>query len=529
MPNFFYLLQVSLCSLVLYVYYYFFLRHNRSHSFNRFYLLSIFILSWLIPLIRIPVGTGNVTRPITQPFHLKMFEVIADTNSQLDELVVTNRSVVDMNDILHVSYWLVSLTFAILFILRILRLYLLSRQKPKIHVEGALVLKLDDSDSPFSFFHFIFWNTEIKLSSEIGKKILEHELVHIKQKHSVDKIVAAAVLSVGWINPIFWLIKKELEMVHEFIADRKTVKDDPSQLAQMLLAASFPSHAFNMTHSFFHSPIKRRISMVSKTTLSRYARTSKLFILPVFVIVIALFSFRKDTRKYEGTKAVTYQKPNEQSANDTNDIRIVDVELSDKASPIHSAELKRTYSIIIDAGHGGSDHGAQAKDGTNESDIALGIVKILLEENHNELINLIPTRTDDVYQSPSQKSEFIKKNNADALLSIHTGSSMDATDEGIQIFIPSEDSSFRYDPSYILANTLANPLSQFDPQLQIKRRKVGSWALSDSFRPAILIETGFLTNERDLTLLRSEQYQRKIAQSILKGIELYLQLMQAEK
>jgi hypothetical protein len=110
-------------------------------------------------------------------------------------------------------------------------------------MENIVLLNTTESGTPFSFLKFIFWNDEIDVNSTTGKQILQHELIHVNEKHSWDKIFVQINLVFGWFNPCLWLIKKELEMIHEFIADNKSIANsNADNFASMLMVAAFPTH-----------------------------------------------------------------------------------------------------------------------------------------------------------------------------------------------------------------------------------------------------------------------------------------------
>ncbi|MCW3081390.1 TonB family protein, partial [Segetibacter sp.] len=146
--------------------------------------------------------------------------------------------------------------------------------------------------TPFSFFKYIFWNEQIDLNSCEGEQILKHELTHVQENHSVDKIFISILLIVSWYNPFMWLIRKELNMIHEFIADKKAIGNgDTSAFAQMLLKTAFPAQSGMLTNSFFHSPIKRRLIMLTTNLNPRYSYLRRLMILPLLTVVLLLFAF----------------------------------------------------------------------------------------------------------------------------------------------------------------------------------------------------------------------------------------------
>src|SRR5207344_2574685 len=101
-------------------------------------------------------------------------------------------------------------------------------------------INTDAKGTPFSFFRYIFWNYKIDLQSETGQHIFNHELAHVREKHSLDKLFIQVLLIPFWANPVFWLIRRELALVHEFIADQKSVEQqDTRAFAAMILQTAF--------------------------------------------------------------------------------------------------------------------------------------------------------------------------------------------------------------------------------------------------------------------------------------------------
>ena len=154
------------------------------------------------------------------------------------------------------------LAFLIQTLLKINRLKKNNRQTI---VEGINFINTNAKGTPFSFFNNIFWNDKIDISTSTGKQIFQHEVAHVQEKHSYDKIFINIILIFFWCNPFFWLIRKELNMIHEFIADKKALEDsDTAAFAAMILQATYPQQQFSITNNFFHSPLKRRLIMFTK-------------------------------------------------------------------------------------------------------------------------------------------------------------------------------------------------------------------------------------------------------------------------
>jgi len=147
-------------------------------------------------------------------------------------------------------------------------------------------------DAPFSFFRNLFWRKGLPIEDETGQRMLNHELTHIEQLHSYDKLFIGFTTFLFWMNPFFWVIRKELEVVHEFIADEEAVAgDDAAMLAEMLLKTHYHSNSLSVGQSFFYSSIKRRIIMLTSSRKVSYSYARRLLILPVAIGVLVLSSF----------------------------------------------------------------------------------------------------------------------------------------------------------------------------------------------------------------------------------------------
>lgn len=190
-----------------------------------------------------------------------------------------------------------------------------------------------------------------------------------------------------------------------------------------------------------------------------------------------------------------------------------------------------TNVIVIDPGHGGVDGGAVSKNGVKESDINLSIALKLKELAQADGWKVVMTReTDEGLYSKhgsirNKKAEdlmnrkkLIRKTRPDVAVSIHLNSFPDPSCMGAQTFYPPESSE-----SKALAETIQEKLIQgLDcPKKRTALAKRDVAILKDCIVPVVLVECGFLSNEREEKLLQQDEYQSKIAQSIYFGIMKY--------
>ncbi|WP_153393004.1 M56 family metallopeptidase [Chryseobacterium vaccae] len=286
--------KVILCSGVTFLYYQLSLKDKTFHHYNRFYLLAAMVVSLLLPLIKIEDFT---------------IEVNNDVYMLLDKLQNFNTEKNINNDhtyfrIIFSALGLVTLYFLGKLIYGVIRIQQLKSQFQKENIEGINFYRTDLTEAPFSYFKNLFWKNTITLNSDIGKQILKHEMVHIEQKHSFDKIFIEIITSVFWFNPFFHIIKREISLIHEYLADKKAVKQsDTKAFAQMLLASHFSGTQLPATSPFLSSNLKKRLKMLQKPkTKFGYAR--RIFALPVLFSVAFAYLVNAKNKEIQETNIV---------------------------------------------------------------------------------------------------------------------------------------------------------------------------------------------------------------------------------
>jgi TonB family protein len=157
---------------------------------------------------------------------------------------------------------------------------------------------------PFSFFRYIFWSRDISPDSTDGQQILQHELAHVTQKHSVDKLLMELVCAIGWVNPFFHLFKRELALVHEFIADQQAAGSQVADYAQTILQVTLQSKQLTMTNNFFHPPIQRRINMLL-TKRSNFTIMKRLIVFPILAALVIFIGCQQKDNAQPGIIDIT--------------------------------------------------------------------------------------------------------------------------------------------------------------------------------------------------------------------------------
>ena len=284
LPLFIYILKTILVSGILLGYYWIGLRNTRFHYYNRFYLVGTVLLSLGLPLLDLQWFT------LSTPESVPVQQVVQYIYQS--EGLVQDKQGLTWEQVLVLSLSLVSAGLLILFGVGVIKVYLLKSKGKVTVMERFDFIETSLDEAPFSFFRNLFWRKDLPVHDETGQRMLKHELTHIEQYHSYDKLLVTFTTYLFWMNPFFWIIRKELEVVHEFIADEEAVAgDDAAVLAEMLLKAHYHSNSLSVGQSFFYSSIKRRIIMLTSSKKVSYSYARRLLILPVAIGVLVLLSF----------------------------------------------------------------------------------------------------------------------------------------------------------------------------------------------------------------------------------------------
>jgi TonB family protein len=273
-PILLYLLKMLLCSGILYGYYRVALYNERFHQWNRFYLLGAMLLSTILPLVEIPVFTKAQPQPVVYVLDLLPW------NNGIQ--AQTETSSIEINFKLGLTLAVCIVSLVLLFklamgIIKILRQY---NEDYISDFDNVKVIFTQEPSAPYSFFNWLFWRTDMDVESPAGKRMLQHELTHIRQKHSLDKLMMEIVLIIFWINPFFWLIRKELYIIHEFLADQNAIeKNNGSAFAEMILQSMHIHPTPVLTNPFFTSKIKRRLFMITSSHTNKFSYLKRLLTL----------------------------------------------------------------------------------------------------------------------------------------------------------------------------------------------------------------------------------------------------------
>ncbi|MEH6534979.1 MAG: M56 family metallopeptidase [Psychroserpens sp.] len=294
-----YILQVVAFQLLFLIIYDVFLRKETFFNLNRAYLLVTAALSVVIPFIKIE----QIKTIVAKDFVIRLPEVIIGNPSE-------NISTIDPQIAMQagfnlgpesMSIWNIILISGmsiatLLLLIKITKLFWLASQHPKQWKGNFLIVNLMNSTKAFSFFHYIFLGE--KLNAQEKSSILEHEIVHVKHKHTLDLLFFELFRIAFWFNPLVYIYQNRIATLHEYIADAKAVKQsNKADYYDNLLAQVFETQQFSFVNPFFkHSLIKKRILMLSKSKSKQINMIKYVLLLPlVFTMLIYTSSYAQKT------------------------------------------------------------------------------------------------------------------------------------------------------------------------------------------------------------------------------------------
>lgn len=281
------ILKTALLLAGFYSFFLLFMRKTTFFRFNRVILLTGTVLCLLLPLVRINV---ELSGPLTEYLPVRIV---------LPEMVVGGEGVTnaaaggwDWKALLYGVYTagftavLISAAVSLCRIRKVIRKY----KGVRYCYDGkrCAVLHVVENDMPsFSFMsHVVISRSDFGSHSEI----LIHECMHVRARHSVDMVFMSMVCALQWFNPLVWIMRSEIRIMHEYEADEAVLKQgiDAVQYQLLLVRKAVGDSCFLLASSYSHSKLKNRIAMMKKIKTTKWAALAYIACLP---LLLAAMSF----------------------------------------------------------------------------------------------------------------------------------------------------------------------------------------------------------------------------------------------
>ncbi|PIB38728.1 M56 family metallopeptidase [Maribacter sp. 4G9] len=292
-----YILECIAFQLVFLIIYDFFLKRETFFQWNRVYLLGTHILSLVLPWVKI-----EAFRTETQVFS-GYSEFIWNMVQPEVSVVSNDASWVNMSWEEGV-FWTGVLLAAIWFVLKLGRLHAIRSTGKVRYFQDHIRILVPKSHVAFSFFRSIFLGENIRQNE--AKAIVEHELVHIRQWHTLDLLFFEVMRIVSWFNPLVYVYQQRITELHEFIADAHIPKNEISTHYEMLLSQMFEVQHISFVNPFFKSSlIKKRIVMLQKSRSKKIWQLKYLVLVPLVLGMLFYTSCGTEPNSKENLEATS--------------------------------------------------------------------------------------------------------------------------------------------------------------------------------------------------------------------------------
>lgn len=286
-----YLLRMNLCWAIFYAAYQILFRKHTFFTVNRLYLLVSLLAGLYVPMLEVTerIDHSAIERPVTAA-HVSLLA----------------RNVIDYQG---VDWWLIFLglyltgVFMMFFLLlkSLIRIALVIRSGTTIRADECRLVLSHDRSVGRGSFSFLSWMVISPDDyAENFESIFGHELVHIKQWHTLDILLVEILKVFFWFNPVLWLYKYSLQEVHEFLADDGAL--DKDRYTTFMISYARQTLSTRNTSQFFNkSLLKRRIYMIYKERTPGWMGWKYISVFPLLAITVMLMA----TRRYEYSKPET--------------------------------------------------------------------------------------------------------------------------------------------------------------------------------------------------------------------------------
>ena len=264
------LLPIAIGLMVLWVAYRLLFTNSNRFQFNRFYLLTAMLFSLALPLFGLLMGESSpqvmaIKQNLLGGFMLKEITIsygdpTAVTLPEI-EIAPPTRIQVSLWQVLGIIYLIGVAVTTLLFLFKMGKLIVMIIRSPKRKMDGYTMVFTHKEHGPYSFFRYAFFTDE-----NVNPDIIRHELSHIAHCHSWDILMVELMKIFQWFNPFIYLYKRELQSLHEYIADDDVVANgvDKRNYMMLILQQCTAVDFSDMSNNFSLILTKKRIKMITK-------------------------------------------------------------------------------------------------------------------------------------------------------------------------------------------------------------------------------------------------------------------------
>ena len=278
-----------------------FLKGETFFNWNRFYLITTAMLSVALPFIKVE----SFKKIMPQEYVISLPEVLLGASAANTSAPIALDAVV-INNVPSLSYWEIVfyagvIIASVIFLFKLAKIAVLIIRNSKASFGKLTLVKILNSSAAFSFFRYVFLGELLREDEK--QSILKHEVVHVKQMHSLDLLFFELFRILFWFNPLVYMYQNRVTTLHEFIADAEAVKhENKSKYYQNLLAQVFETKKISFINPFFRqSLIKKRIVMLQKSKSKQINLLKYALLIPMVVGMLVYTSTEAQDKGMDAT------------------------------------------------------------------------------------------------------------------------------------------------------------------------------------------------------------------------------------
>ncbi len=292
-----YFLKLNISLILLFCFYKLMFSSDTFFSWRRATLIGMYFIAMLIPGFDCSDWVNN---------HPGMASMASDYASIiLPAVSVTSEkgTVVDWEIVALAIYCMVVSVLLLRFSWQLVSIIRLRNKCQIGYVNGTEVYLLEGNENPFSFFRWIFLNPEKHNRRELDE-ILMHEQAHCRQLHSIDVLFAELFVVFFWINPFVWLLKREVRLNLEYLADSNVLASgkDSKEYQYHLLGLTYRKNVATISNNFNVLPLKKRIKMMNKKKTKGLVKMKYALYIPLVAMLLVVSNIEMVARSVTGIK-----------------------------------------------------------------------------------------------------------------------------------------------------------------------------------------------------------------------------------
>ena len=343
-----YLIKINVALMLLYGFYRLTVSRDTFFGLRRLTLWLIYAVALIVPAFNLEYWVRET------PTMASIANVYADTFYPV-AVVKAQAPGLTWMDVLQGIYWAGVAVLSLRMVWQlfsIIRLVVISRKQ---EVEGITVHLLKGEGSPFSFFRWIFMYPST-LDGKQLHEVMVHECTHVSGLHSLDTIFSELFSIACWFNPFAWLMKQEVRMNLEYLADESVLSDGNARKSYQYhllgLAYRQPNESTKIANNFNLLPLKKRIKMMNKRRTSEIGKAKYLLFAPLAGALLMVSNIESVAREIgeQVPEVVEVQQKAEQALNAdvavANPMAKAEAKTSDATAQADTTKKKKSWDCI---------------------------------------------------------------------------------------------------------------------------------------------------------------------------------------